>query len=624
MRFFAIVVVALGAIGLPGVAPAPAAAGPTGCLAAPPTTSSGFQAFGAGRSADWGVGDLMSMVPLPDGRNLFVFGDTVYAPVNADGSRGPISGFGSNSAWVQSGGCFTLLDSPNGNRSWIAPPPDDGTVYWPGGAAVAGNRLHVFLTRIRMDNMWGTPVGSAVATYELPSLELARVVDVPFHPQRIFGSGAVYDAGYLYAYGSHLEECFLCFSADMYVARVREDLVMVPDAWEYHAGGAGWVADPMASAPVVAAAVSNTNVTPWRNGFLLVTKPVSIVGPEVDAWWAPNPHGPWQRLGTVTSLPIPPPSFVGGYTYKQSFTYSVTLLPTTAVEGGGMLLGYNVGSFLEADGVVDGRGLGPRFVSVHIPLPPAAPPRASVAPAAAPWEPIIAADVTGRVRAVSGGVSYAASHTAQAVGVARTVSGRGSWVVAKDGGVFSVGDAQFYGSTGGMKLNQPVVGLAATPSGRGYWLVAADGGIFSFGDARFYGSAGSIRLNKPILGMAPTPTGRGYWLVASDGGVFAFGDATFRGSMGGAPLNWPITGIASTPSGRGYYMVGLDGGVFTFGDARYHGTIPWPPSHAAVGISVVPGGYRLIDAAGRVFNRGAATGPDMVGSPSWIPIVGVA
>jgi hypothetical protein len=33
-------------------------------------------------------------------------------------------------------------------------------------------------------------------------------------------------------------------------------------------------------------------------------------------------------------------------------------------------------------------------------------------------------------------------------------------------------------------------------------LVAADGGIFSFGDAHFYGSTGSIRLNQPVVGMA--------------------------------------------------------------------------------------------------------------------------
>ena len=38
-------------------------------------------------------------------------------------------------------------------------------------------------------------------------------------------------------------------------------------------------------------------------------------------------------------------------------------------------------------------------------------------------------------------------------------------------------------------------------TGHGYWLVASDGGVFSFGDASFYGSTGNIQLNKPIVGM---------------------------------------------------------------------------------------------------------------------------
>jgi calcineurin-like phosphoesterase family protein len=49
------------------------------------------------------------------------------------------------------------------------------------------------------------------------------------------------------------------------------------------------------------------------------------------------------------------------------------------------------------------------------------------------------------------------------------------------------------------------VGMAATPSGKGYWLVAADGGIFTFGDAAFHGSTGAIRLNRPIAGMVALP-----------------------------------------------------------------------------------------------------------------------
>ena len=149
----------------------------------------------------------------------------------------------------------------------------------------------------------------------------------------------------------------------------------------------------------------------------------------------------------------------------------------------------------------------------------------------------------------------------------------GYWLAAADGGIFSFGDARFFGSTGGMALNQPVVAMAATPSLQGYWLAAADGGIFSFGDAGFFGSTGDITLNRPIVGMTPTPTGQGYWLVAADGGIFAFGDAPFLGSTGAVKLNKPIVGMAATPSGQGYWLVASDGGVFTFGDAPFAGSL---------------------------------------------------
>jgi len=158
------------------------------------------------------------------------------------------------------------------------------------------------------------------------------------------------------------------------------------------------------------------------------------------------------------------------------------------------------------------------------------------------------------------------------VGMASTPDGKGYWEVASDGGIFTFGNAAFYGSMGGKPLNKPIVGMASTPDGKGYWEVASDGGIFTFGNAAFYGSMGGKPLNKPIVGMASTPDGKGYWEVAADGGVFTFGDAQFYGSMGGKPLNKPIVGMASTPDGKGYWEVAADGGIFTFGDAAFSGT----------------------------------------------------
>jgi beta-mannanase len=185
------------------------------------------------------------------------------------------------------------------------------------------------------------------------------------------------------------------------------------------------------------------------------------------------------------------------------------------------------------------------------------------------------------------------------VGMSSTPDGEGYWLVASDGGIFSYGDAHFYGSTGAIHLNQPIVGMSSTPDGEGYWLVASDGGIFSFGDASFYGSTGALHLNQPIVGMSSTADGRGYWLVASDGGIFDFGDASFYGSTGALHLNQPIVAMTSTPDGGGYWLVAADGGIFNFGDASFYGSLGGEGKNV-IGIQIDPlsSGYTLVESNG--------------------------
>jgi secreted PhoX family phosphatase len=200
-----------------------------------------------------------------------------------------------------------------------------------------------------------------------------------------------------------------------------------------------------------------------------------------------------------------------------------------------------------------------------------------------------------------------------------TTGGKGYWEVASDGGIFSFGDAQFFGSTGALTLNKPIVDMAATPDGKGYWLVASDGGIFAFGDAGFYGSVpGELKpgqtLNQPIVGIATTPDGKGYWAVAADGGIFAFGDATFDGSVPGQlkpgqVLNKPIVGITSTNDGKGYWIVASDGGIFSFGDATFYGsTGAIALNKPIVGIATSGDGlgYWLVASDGGIFAFGDA------------------
>jgi sugar lactone lactonase YvrE len=197
----------------------------------------------------------------------------------------------------------------------------------------------------------------------------------------------------------------------------------------------------------------------------------------------------------------------------------------------------------------------------------------------------------------------------------------GYWLVGSDGGIFTFGSAQFYGSTGSLRLQRPVVGITPTADKHGYWLVATDGGVFSFGDAGFYGSipglglnpAGSglpHSLNAPIVGIVPTADGGGYFMVASDGGVFAFGDARFEGSCPGiGGCAGPVVAVVPDATGNGYWVITQTGGVYTFGDAPYLGGPGAGGAPVTSAVRTWDGrGYWILRADGTVSAFGDAVG----------------
>ena len=212
---------------------------------------------------------------------------------------------------------------------------------------------------------------------------------------------------------------------------------------------------------------------------------------------------------------------------------------------------------------------------------------------------------------------------------APTSEQHGYWLVGSDGGVFSFGSAQFYGSVANLQLQSPVIGIAPTAGGGGYWLVASDGGVFAFGDAGFYGSIPSLglspvdspslpRLNAPIVGIVSSYDGRGYFLVANDGGVFAFGDARFEGScpeIGGC-FSSGIADVMTDGTGNGYWVVSYTGDVHAFGDATNYGEPASNLPYATVVRSAVStpsgNGYWILLSDGEIYSYGDAI---YLGSP---------
>ena len=211
------------------------------------------------------------------------------------------------------------------------------------------------------------------------------------------------------------------------------------------------------------------------------------------------------------------------------------------------------------------------------------------------------------------------------VAMANTPDHQGYWLFAADGGVFAFGDAAFFGSVPGVlvpagrTLNAPIVAAEASPDGHGYRMFAADGGVFDFGDAQYVGSLPGLKVtpNKPVVAATSNPLGQGYWLVAGDGGVFSFGDAGFHGSEGGSTLNSPIASMSADSTGQGYWIFGADGGVYSFGDTSYYGSMGGQPLNKPITAGVATSdshGYWEFATDGGVFTFGNAPFEGSLGS----------
>jgi hypothetical protein len=201
----------------------------------------------------------------------------------------------------------------------------------------------------------------------------------------------------------------------------------------------------------------------------------------------------------------------------------VVTSPTGQPEGTSMHGWGKAADFFDASGTVSFGSPGYQFLEAHANQvgwnhPGWAMPGGSACPEAWHWEWV-----------GDGGTMGASQIRADVVGLLPSPDGHGYASVSGLGSLVVRGDFVDQGSAYSINIAWLIVGGTSHPGG-GYWLVGADGGVFSFGDAHFYGSMGGQRLNEPVVGMAATPDGGGYWLVGADGGVFSFGDAHFYGS----------------------------------------------------------------------------------------------
>ncbi|MDA8279767.1 MAG: carboxypeptidase regulatory-like domain-containing protein, partial [Actinomycetota bacterium] len=248
---------------------------------------------------------------------------------------------------------------------------------------------------------------------------------------------------------------------------------------------AQYPSDPVGSPGSASAGVYFDVVLSSGNSFTSTTvNDCNLGGGSSLQWWNPQANagaGAWQPVSPAPTYTAGPPACV-----------SVTLNSASSPDLG------------ELTGTVFG---------VSLPLTQAGPTSATVADGAGYGGTLAVTNATGTV-------SYTERTSVASTDVVVSSTGVISAAASLAPGTYTVSgtDSTSNGSTGTWTFTLIV---SPPPSGAtsGYRLVASDGGLFSFGDAGFFGSTGSKVLNKPIVGMAASPDGRGYWLVASDGGV---------------------------------------------------------------------------------------------------------
>ncbi|HVA74651.1 MAG TPA: hypothetical protein VNF71_08800, partial [Acidimicrobiales bacterium] len=153
----------------------------------------------------------------------------------------------------------------------------------------------------------------------------------------------------------------------------------------------------------------------------------------------------------------------------------------------------------------------------------------------------------------------------------------------------------------------------------GYWLLAADGGIFSFGNAGFYGSGAGRTGGHRAVGMVATGDGGGYWIILDNGAVLAKGDATpFSGptsptgparadghytfeatNSAGAPIRWnpaePITYAVADAGAPAGWSIDVNSAIaaahaatgLTFASTGVYAEVSQIPSSVKVTVSWV-------------------------------------
>lgn len=287
-------------------------------------------------------GDGTYSIPLPDGRSIFLMGDSFTGPVT-NGVRSKSDHMFRNTYILYDHGKVTAIFGAKGEKSSAAVPPgvsdESKEWYWPGHGFVDNNTLYIFQTLMYQAEagMWGFKYKRTdILEYSLPNIVLQRNMNTPFVGSENvhFGMAVLKDNNYVYIYAQKDLNNTGTSISEALVARTTIDNLY--EEWEYF-NGTGWTSN--SSEAVKMEGLSNVNVSSQfsvfklQDKYILLTQEKQLFSGQIYTFVSDNPQGPWFHKTLI-------------YTTKEQnipnvYTYNALAHPQF-MKDGMVLISYNV------------------------------------------------------------------------------------------------------------------------------------------------------------------------------------------------------------------------------------------------------------------------------------------
>lgn len=309
-------------------------------------------------------------VLLPDGRSVWIFGDSFLGTVNPDRTRAKRSPwFIRNAMAVQEADTLrSLYQIINGWESSFVIPPnapkgkqfsEDSLWYWPGDGFIEGGKLKVFMSEFYQEKPvdWGFAWTSAnIATFSLPEIKLEQIDKLHYPGDlEIHWGHAVCDGDeqYTYIYGAENK------TKNLYVARAPKGNILAP--WTFFTG-TDWSSDPKMARPMLAITGSEQfSVFRWKDKYVLVVQEGGFMTREIVSYYADTPYQGWKNRKVLCLAQLPEDVA----STENLFTYN-SLAHPQFVENGELLISTCINSFVVEDVFRDASKYRPVFVRIPI------------------------------------------------------------------------------------------------------------------------------------------------------------------------------------------------------------------------------------------------------------------